>query len=271
MVKKSLQSNWLNVFRLWRRAYLSIYSPLLTQKSEYPYEINDPEHFSRTELPSRKEFNTVLGGLNYCENGCKKCKHEIKGKKCNGECKEDDFKETDDCEHEKIYTISQKQYDHAQKVWEEAGCKTFGNYHDLYLRTDVLILADSIQRFRTTMKEVSGLDPLNYITLPSFAFDMAKKMTKVKLELFHKGQEDMHEFVQRWMRGGNSMAPRRLARANFPGMKGYNKRKANKWLLYLDANNLYGWAMSQYLPTGGFKWLDLDKLPNIQSISLTAK
>jgi hypothetical protein len=169
--------------------------PLLTQKSEYPYELNDPERFSRTELPSRKEFNTVLAGLNYCDQGCKKCKHEIKGKKCDGKCKEDDFKETDDCEHEKIYTISQKQYDHAQKVWEEAGCKTFGDYHDLYLRTDVLILADSIQRFRTTMKEVSGLDPLNYITLPSFAFDMAKKMTKVKLELFHKGQEDMHEFV----------------------------------------------------------------------------
>ncbi|GES77028.1 uncharacterized protein LOC109619143 [Rhizophagus clarus] len=63
----------------------------------------------------------------------------------------------------------------------------------------------------------------------------------------------MHEFVQRWMRSGNSMAPQRLAKANFPGMKGYNKHKANKWLLYLDANNLYGWAMSQYLPTGGFR------------------
>ncbi|GBB98460.1 hypothetical protein RclHR1_32310001 [Rhizophagus clarus] len=169
--------------------------PLLTQKSEYSYELNDPDRFSRTELPSRKEFNTVLSGLNYCENGCKKCKHEIKGKKCNGKCKEDDLKEADDCEHEKIYTISQKQYDHAQNVWEKAECKTFGDYHDLYLRTDILILANSIQRFRMTMKEVSGLDPLNYITLPSFAFDMAKKMTKVKLELFHKGQEDMHEFV----------------------------------------------------------------------------
>ncbi|PKY40738.1 hypothetical protein RhiirA4_416090 [Rhizophagus irregularis] len=107
----------------------------------------------------------------------------------------DDLKEIDDCEHEKIYTISQKQYDHAQTVWEKAECKTFGDYPLLYLKTDVLILADSIQRFRKTMKEVSGLDTLNYITLPSFAFDMAKNMTKVKLKLFHKGQEDMHEFV----------------------------------------------------------------------------
>ncbi|CAG8775622.1 398_t:CDS:2 [Dentiscutata erythropus] len=70
--------------------------PLLTQKREYLYELNDPERFSRTELPSRKEFNTVLSGLNYCDQGCKKCKHEIKGKKCNGKCKEEDFKETDD-------------------------------------------------------------------------------------------------------------------------------------------------------------------------------
>ncbi|CAI2165629.1 19237_t:CDS:2 [Funneliformis geosporum] len=113
------------------------------------------------------------------------------------------------------------QYDHAQTVWEKVECKTFGDYHDLYLRTDVLILVDSIQKFRTTMKEVSGLDPLNYITLPSFAFDMLKKMTKIKLELFHKE------------------------------MKGYNKHNANKWLLYLDANNLYGWVILQYLPTGG--------------------
>ncbi|CAG8659883.1 7831_t:CDS:10 [Rhizophagus irregularis] len=132
--------------------------PIMAQSiSGFTYElINDPERFSRAKLPSRKEFNTVL---------------------------EEDLKEIDDCEHERIYTIiSQKQYDHAQRVWEEA---------------NVLILADPIQRFRTIMKEVSGLDSLNYITLPSFAFDMVKKMTKFKLDLFHKGQEDMHEFVQR--------------------------------------------------------------------------
>jgi hypothetical protein len=81
----------------------------------------------------------------------------------------------------------------------------------------------------------------------------------------------MHKFVQRWMRGGNSMAPRRIAKANFPGMKAYDKKQVNKWLMYLDANNLYGWAMIQYLPTGGFRWLDLKDLPNIQTISPTAK
>ncbi|PKK63417.1 hypothetical protein RhiirC2_788928 [Rhizophagus irregularis] len=150
----------------------------------------------------------------FCENGCKKCK--------------DDLKEIDDCEHEKIYTISQKQYDHAQTVWEKAECKKFGDYSLLYLRTDVLILADSIQRFRKTMKEVSGLDPLNYITLPSFAFDMAKNMTKVKLKLFHKGQEDMHEFMP---------------------------------IIYTDG----------YVTIFTNRWLDLNNLPDIRSISPTAK
>ncbi|CAI2187588.1 6366_t:CDS:1, partial [Funneliformis geosporum] len=80
-------------------------------------------------------------------------------------------------------------------VWEKAECKAFGDYHDLYLKTDVLILTDSIQRFRMIMKEVSELDPLNYITLPSFALNIALKLTKVKLNLFHKRQKDMHEFV----------------------------------------------------------------------------
>ncbi|CAB4378315.1 unnamed protein product [Rhizophagus irregularis] len=184
--------------------------PLLTQKGEYPYELNDPNRFSRTKLPSREEFNTTLGGLNYCEQGCKKCKHENKGKKCD----------------------------------------------------------DAFQNFRAVMIDALGLDPANYITLSSYAFDVAKKVTKVKLELFHEGQEDMHEFVQR---GGNSMAPRRIAKANFPGIKGYDKKRVNKWLMYLDANNLYGWAMIQYLPTGGFRWLDLKKLPNIHSLSPSAK
>ena len=245
--------------------------PLLTQKGEYTYEWNDPERFSWTKLPPRSYFNSKLNGLHYCEHGCKKCKHEKKGKKCNGKCTDEDREEDDECEHEKIYTITQERYDHAQNVWKEAKCETFGDYHDLYLKIDVLILADSFQYFRMSMKKVCGLDPANYITLPSYAFDVAKKMTKVKLELFHEGQEDMHEFVQRWMRGGNSMAPRRIARANFPGMKGYDKRKANKWILYLDANNLYGWAMSQYLPTGGFRWLDLNNLPDVRSISPTAR
>ena len=73
-----------------------------------------------------------------------------------------------------------------QKVQKKVKCKIFGDYHDLYLRTNILILVDSIQHFQMIIKKVSKLDSLNYIILPSFVFDMAKKMIKVKLELFHK-------------------------------------------------------------------------------------
>ena len=67
------------------------------------------------------------------------------------------------------------------------------------------------------------------------------------------------------------MAVRRVAKANFPGMKNYDMKKVIKWIMYLDANNLYGWAMLQYLPTGGFRWLDTKNLPNIRFLSPTAK
>jgi hypothetical protein len=76
-----------NRFSILAQCFPKQLLPLFTQKSEYPYECNDPDRFSWTKLPSREHFNTILGRLNYCEQGCKKCKHEIKGKKCDGKCK----------------------------------------------------------------------------------------------------------------------------------------------------------------------------------------
>ncbi|RGB36231.1 hypothetical protein C1646_758340 [Rhizophagus diaphanus] len=214
--------------------------PLLTQKDEYPYELNDPDRFSRTKLPSREEFNTTLGGLNYCEQGFKKCKHEIKGKKS-------------------VY--------HAQKVWNETDCKIFEDYHMLYLKRDMLILADALQNFRAVMIDACGLDPANYITLPSYAFDVAKKVTKVKLELFHEGQEDMHEFVQRWMRGGNSMAPRRIAIEDAFNAEVKGNTFTNAFPVHIDGNSLIGdlkEAIKDKIDTpAGFKAKDL-KLWNVK-------
>ncbi|CAG8666260.1 4083_t:CDS:2, partial [Ambispora gerdemannii] len=75
------------------------------------------------------------------------------------------------CEHEKIYTISQKDYDFAWIVWRETGCKTFGDYHDIYLKTDVLILADAFEAFRKASYSAFKLDPANYLTAPGLAWD----------------------------------------------------------------------------------------------------
>ncbi|GFV88582.1 uncharacterized protein TNCV_1243921 [Trichonephila clavipes] len=78
-------------------------------------------------------------------------------------------------------------------------------------------------------------------------------MSRVKLELFT--DLDMHLFVERGIRGGISMISHRFSSANNKYLDSYEENKPSKYILYLDANNLYGWAMSQPLPTHGFEWI----------------
>ena len=79
------------------------------------------------------------------------------------------------------------------------------------------------------------------------------KMTYIKLELII--DIDMFQFTEKGMHGGVSYIANRYGKANNKYMKGYNEKAPSKYIMYLDANNLYGWAMSQYLPTSGFRWL----------------
>ncbi|KAK3757404.1 hypothetical protein RRG08_033172 [Elysia crispata] len=150
--------------------------------------------------------------------------------------------------------ISDSDYTHAQRVWETFGCQTLGNYTDLYCRTDVLLLADVFENFRKTSQKQYGLDPANYYTSPGLSWDALLKKTGVELELLT--DYDQHLFIEKGMRGGISMVSKRHARANNPAVEGYDPEKPNNHILYLDANNLYGWAMSQPLPTGGFRWVE---------------
>ena len=66
---------------------------------------------------------------------------------------------------------------------------------------------------------------------------------------------DMYLFIEKGLRGGISYIAKRYAKANNKYMKNYDPKKPSKFITYLDMNNLYGWAMSSYLPYGGFKWL----------------
>ncbi|KAK3765304.1 hypothetical protein RRG08_027310 [Elysia crispata] len=150
--------------------------------------------------------------------------------------------------------ISDSDYTHAQRVWETFGCQTLGNYTDLYCRTDVLLLADVFENFRKTSQKQYGLDPANYYNSPGLSWDALLKKTRVELELLT--DYDQHLFIEKGMRGGISMVSKRHARANNPAVEGYNPERPNSHILYLDANNLYGWAMSQPLPTGGFRWVE---------------
>ena len=80
------------------------------------------------------------------------------------------------------------------------------------------------------------------------------KMTDVKIELFKEGDISKLLFIESGLRGGVSMITQRYAEANNKYMKSYNKNKESSYIIYLDANNLYGWAMSQYLPISGYEW-----------------
>ena len=74
---------------------------------------------------------------------------------------------------------------------------------------------------------------------------------------------DMFQFIEKGLRGGTSYIANRYGKANNKYMKEYNEKEPSKYIMYLDANNLYGWAMSQALPTGDFKWMSVDKIDNL--------
>ena len=120
------------------------------------------------------------------------------------------------------------------------------------MKTDVALLADVFENFRNICQEQYGLDPAHYYTSPGLSWDALLKKTGVELELFT--DLEMHLFVERGMRGGISMVSKRYAKANNPQVADYDPSKPNKYIMYLDANNLYGWAMSKPLPKRDFKW-----------------
>ena len=150
--------------------------------------------------------------------------------------------------------ITDDDYKHAQQVWDTFDCRNIGDYHDIYLRTDVLLLADVFENFRRTALSTYDLDPAHYYTLPGYSWDALLKSTNVSLELIT--DPDMYLFIENGLRGGISMVSHRHARANNLQMENYDPSQPNSYLMYLDSNNLYGWAMSQAMPTGGFKWVD---------------
>ena len=110
-----------------------------------------------------------------------------------------------------------------------------GEYHDLYLRTDVLLLADVFEAYRDTSMKYYGLDPAHYFTAPGMSWDALLRNTGVKLELLT--DIDQHLFIEKGIRGGISMVSRRYAKANNPTCSGYDDAKPNTWISYLDANH----------------------------------
>ena len=157
-----------------------------------------------------------------------------------------------DCFYSKLNVTNITDDEHAKREWEFFSRQTFKDYHELNLATDVLLLTDVFESFRRQSLESYSLDPACYISLPGLAWDAMLLKTGVSLELLSKEKSDIYLMVEQGIRGGISVAIKRHAKAD-----------ENNTLMYLDANNLYGWAMSQPLPYGGFKMLD-----NVQNVNV---
>ena len=194
----------------------------MTQKGIYPYDYMDSFDKFNEPLPKKEDFFSILNN-----------------------------------EH-----IKDEDYDHVIKVWETFNIKNMGEYHDLYLTSDILLLADVFENFRKTCLEYYKLDPCHYFTSPGLAWDAMLKMTKIKLELLT--DVDMYLFIEKGLRGGISYIANRYSKANNKYMEEYDEKEPSKYIMYLDANNLYGWAMSKYLPTSGFEWLTEQEIEDLE-------
>ena len=172
---------------------------LMSQKGVYPYYFMDSfEKFDQTELPTKDQFYSLLNDQH----------------------------------------ITNDEYNHARKVWKTFNIKTMGEYHDLYLKSDVLLLADVFENFRKTCLQCYKLDPCHYFTSLGLSWDAMLKMTNIKLELMT--DVDMFQFIKKGMRGGVFYIANRYGKANNKYMKEYNEKAPSKYIMYLDANNLYG-------------------------------
>ena len=136
---------------------------------------------------------------------------------------------------------------------KELGLGNLGDYHDLYVECDTLLLADVFENFKDKCIDIYGLDPVHFLSAPGLTWQPCLKKTRVELELLT--DIDMLWMVENGIRGGMCQAMHRYTKANKTYMKNYDINIESSYLMYLDANNLYEWAMSHKLPVNGFKWV----------------
>ena len=147
--------------------------------------------------------------------------------------------------------ISIEDYLTCEKIWNIFKMKNMGDYHDHYLKKDVLLLADVFEKFIKTCLKYYKLDPCHYFSSPGLSWDAMLKMTGVKLEKI--SDIKMYFFIEKGSRGEISYIAKIYAKANNKYMSDYDSKKPSTFIIYLDKNNLYGWTITEYLPYGEFK------------------
>ena len=161
--------------------------------------------------------------------------------------------------------ITENDYQHAQLVWREFGCVTFEDYLNLYLKCDVLQLADVFENFRAMCLAEDQLDPVHYFTIPNMVWDSAFKMTHAKVELLT--DVEMYEFFEAGIRGGMTFVNKHHSWSNHKSVPenydGDDDEMLTMELAYIDVNNLYGHALCQKLPQDSFAWMSQNELASI--------
>lgn len=197
-------------------------SSLLLRKGVFPYDYMDSfERFDETRLPPKSAFFNSI---------------------------------TD--EH-----LSDSEYEHAVKVWDTFNIQNLGEYQDLYVKTDVLLLSDVFESFRNLCLENYKIDPCHTYTAPGLAWQACLRMTGVELELLT--DPNMYIFLEGGIRGGVSVISTRHSLANNPGMSDFNSENPKSYITYWDMNNLYGVAMSQHLPISDFRWVQPNEFTSL--------
>ena len=134
--------------------------------------------------------------------------------------------------------ISNDDYVHAKRVWGEFGLRNLGKYHNLYLKTDVILLSNVFDKFRKVCMENYGLDPAHFYTAPGLAWQVCLKKTGMKLDLVTN--PNMLLMFGRGIRGGITQVVKRYAKANNKYMNDYDRKEPSRYLQYLDANKWMG-------------------------------
>ena len=183
---------------------------LVKETRFYPYEYrNSFKRFTENELPDKRKFISSL-------------------KDCG---------------------INEKEYERALNVWNVFKIKKLGQYHNLYLKTDVLLLCDVFEIFIDLCLDYYQLDPCHYFSSPGLNWDKMLKMTRIKLQKINN--INMHIFIEKGKKGGISYI-----------LKRHSKIDDNKSIMYWVMNNLYGFAMNEPLPYSDFN-LKKKKLKNL--------
>ena len=142
-----------------------------------------------------------------------------------------------------------------------------GDYQDHYLKKEALLLADVYEKFIDICLKYYGLDPSHYFSAPGLIWDAMLKM--IVIELKKISDIDQYLFIEKGLRGGISYIVKRHSQANNKYCPDYDPKKPSTFISYLEINNLYGWAMNEYLPYERFKWLE--NIDNFDIMSVNDK